>query len=258
MIMPHPIDQFQPPRSIKTGQPLKNLLDQHLLRLLAESMQQVHASFPVQQFLAAASENIDDLELTPRAQHIAQALIAALPSQPDAALAVLRRSFGPPIVSTAQIGMQPFFYLPHSHVVALLGPQDVAAGLQTCYELTQCFTAEFAIRPLLLAQPEPVLTALRHWSSDASPHVRRLVSEGTRPRLPWAPRLPGFIADPSPCFDLLERLYRDTDRYVQRSVANHLGDLAKDHLDLVLDTCERWLSEARQLSAPAEKKPRKI
>ena len=127
--------------------------------------------------------------------------------------------------------------------MALLGPQDVPAALQACYELTQCFTAEFAIRPLLLAAEEHVLTILREWATDANPHVRRLVSEGTRPRLPWAPRLPAFIADPTPCLLLLELLFRDNNRYVQRSVANHLGDIAKDHVDLVIATCERWLGK---------------
>ena len=91
------------------------------------------------------------------------------------------------------------------------------------------------------------------WTADTDPHVRRLVSEGTRSRLPWAGRLPQFIADPQPVVPLLEALHLDDELYVRRSVANHLGDIGKDHLDLVLEMCERWLAESQTLEAEAGK-----
>jgi len=73
--------------------------------------------------------------------------------------------------------------------------------------------------------------------------VRRLVSEGTRPRLPWAMRLPEFQENPQISLPLLELLKDDPELYVRRSVANHLGDIAKDHPDVVFDVCEAWLDE---------------
>ena len=88
------------------------------------------------------------------------------------------------------------------------------------------------------------MKVLDKWSEDPNPHVRRLTSEGTRPRLPWAMRIPSFIEDPSPVLPILERLKNDPDLYVRRSVANHMGDIGKDHLDLLLETCERWLAGA--------------
>lgn len=82
---------------------------------------------------------------------------------------------------------------------------------------------------------------LRRWAADADPHVRRLVSEGTRPRLPWAPRLRRFQRDPSPVLELLELLKDDPSLYVRRSVANNLNDIGKDHPELLVEVCRRWL-----------------
>lgn len=112
------------------------------------------------------------------------------------------------------------------------------------YELTKRFSAEFSIRPFLVRYPDATYARLEAWSKDANVHVRRLVSEGTRPRLPWAPRLRAFQDDPQPVLALLERLKDDSERYVQRSVANSLNDIAKDHPDLVTDVCRRWMSDA--------------
>ena len=108
-------------------------------------------------------------------------------------------------------------------------------------ELTGHFSCEFAIRSYLDESPDWALRQLKSWVRDKDSHVRRLVSEGTRPRLPWAPRLKMFQEDPSGGIDLLDRLYFDKELYVRRSVANHLNDIAKDHPDLAVSTAEGWL-----------------
>jgi 3-methyladenine DNA glycosylase AlkC len=112
------------------------------------------------------------------------------------------------------------------------------------YELTKRFTAEFSIRAFLEADPVATLERLEEWATDPNVHVRRLVSEGTRPRLPWAPRLPRFVEDPQPVLRLLEMLKDDPELYVRRSVANNLNDIAKDHPDLVVEVCARWSLQA--------------
>jgi len=81
------------------------------------------------------------------------------------------------------------------------------------------------------------------WLSDPNPHVRRLCSEGTRPKLPWGKRIKSFVANPQPTLPILEHLKNDESLYVRRSVANHLGDIAKDHPEIAFSTCERWLNE---------------
>ena len=119
---------------------------------------------------------------------------------------------------------------------------NTSLGLEACYALTQRFTAEYAIRPLLLRDQTAVIATFDGWVSDPNPHVRRLVSEGSRPRLPWAERLPALDADPTPMLPLLDRLVDDPDLYVRRSVANHIGDIAKRHPALAFERCERWLA----------------
>jgi 3-methyladenine DNA glycosylase AlkC len=110
--------------------------------------------------------------------------------------------------------------------------------------MTQRFTAEWAVRPFLLHHPRLSFATLARWTGDPSAHVRRLVSEGSRPRLPWGMQLKPLIADPSPTLPLLEALQDDPSAYVRRSVANHLNDIAKDHPALVADWLARHLPHA--------------
>jgi 3-methyladenine DNA glycosylase AlkC len=114
------------------------------------------------------------------------------------------------------------------------------------HALTQRFTAEFSIRPFLMQHEAATLMRLRQWTQDPSEHVRRLVSEGTRPRLPWAPRLPAFQKDPTPVLALLELLKDDPALYVRRSVANNLNDIGKDHPEVLTGTTYQWLQNASE------------
>ena len=112
------------------------------------------------------------------------------------------------------------------------------------YELTQRFTAEYSIRVFLETYPERTLGRLQEWAFDSNVHVRRLVSEGTRPRLPWAPRLRAFQDDPRPVLELLDLLKDDAELYVRRSVANNLNDIGKDNPTALFETCRRWMRDA--------------
>ena len=117
-------------------------------------------------------------------------------------------------------------------------------SMKAQYELTRRFSAEFSMRPFLIRWPDRTLTRLLKWTRDPDPHVRRLCSEGARPRLPWAIRIPAFIVDPKPFLPILEAPKDDPDLYVRRSVANHIGDIAKDHPELAFEICRRWLAGA--------------
>jgi 3-methyladenine DNA glycosylase AlkC len=237
----HPSQRFKAPSSITAGQALKDLMSPDLVRLIAESLQAVNADFDEKSFRKQAKAGLDG-ELTPRAQHIAAAMDAHLPAEFSQSVGIVVASFGPELTATEGYGLAPFYYLPHSHWLAKRGVDDLALGLDACAALTTRFTSEFCIRPLIIADQRAVLKRLKAWAKDANPHLRRLVSEGTRPRLPWAQRLPALIADPGPVLPLLKTLRDDPERYVQRSVANHLGDIGKDHLDLLFDTCADWLT----------------
>lgn len=117
------------------------------------------------------------------------------------------------------------------------------AGLDLLAALTPRLTAEFALRPFLAADLERTLATALRWTRDEDQHVRRLASEGTRPRLPWAPRVRALLAEPQATIPILDALYRDPVERVRRSVANHLGDLAKDHPDLAVEVARSWQAE---------------
>jgi 3-methyladenine DNA glycosylase AlkC len=204
----------------------------------------VHPAFPARAFISDALDGYDDLELTPRARHIARALHAHLPADFEEAISILLASLGPPSTRPALTGMATFLYAPHVFFIADYGLEHWDASMRAQYELTQLFTAEFSIRAFLDREPDRTLARLREWATDPSPDVRRLVSEGTRPRLPWAPRLRRFQVDPGPVLELLELLKDDPSPYVRRSVANNPNDIGKDHPDVLVAVCRGWMAGA--------------
>lgn len=246
----HPAQRFVAPSSIQSGVPLKELMDRQLIVLIAESLADVVPGFDVRQFQKRATTGLNELELKDRALHIAHAMAEQLPGDFDAALPLLIQSMGPPLNAVEGNGLAPFFYLPHSQVIAVHGVSRFDSGMAANYALTQRFTAEFSIRPFLIQHRVKALKLLKRWAKDPNPHVRRLVSEGTRPRLPWAMRLPEFQADPKHTLPLLDALKDDPELYVRRSVANHLADIAKDHEAIAFAVCERWLEELRKVDDP--------
>lgn len=219
---------------------LKDFFSPDLVRRLGASLAAVHPGFDRMRWDQEALAGLEDLSLTDRARHLMRAMHRQLPQDYEAAIEILLASLGPAIGEADPSGMGPFFYLPHLYYVAEHGLGHFEASMRAQYLLTQRFTAEFSIRYFLERHPEPTLARLREWASDPSHHVRRLVSEGTRPRLPWAMRLRAFQKDPAPVLELLELLKDDESLYVRRSVANNLNDIGKDHPAILAETCRRW------------------
>ena len=240
------------PGAIRKGATLRDLLDAEAVACLAENISLVYPHLHQDGFRRLALDGLEPLGLMERGPHIARALHRFLPDCFDTAVNLLLASLTPPLPRTEGNGLAVFFYYHHTCFIAEYGldPQynqgrdPFETSMRAQYELTRRFSAEFSIRPFLLRQQERTLARLAKWTTDPDPHVRRLCSEGTRPRLPWAPRIPSFIKDPTRTRPLLEALKDDPCLYVRRSVANHLGDIAKDHLEVVLAVCERWLGAA--------------
>src|SRR5262245_56476544 len=225
---------------------LKTFFSPALVRRLADDLVRVHPSFPANPFVEAATKGLQRLELLDRGRHISRALARHLPREYPDAIAVLLRSLGPEHESDELIGvgMAPFFYLPHTLFVAAHGLEHFDVSMQAQYELTKRFSAESSIRPFIAKDPERALTWLDRWTGDGNAHVRRLVSEGTRLRLPWAPRVAWLDEHPDRVLTLLERLKDDPTSLVRRSVANNLNDLGKVHPSLLFGTSRSWLRDA--------------
>jgi 3-methyladenine DNA glycosylase AlkC len=227
------------------AEPLKNYFGPEVPARIADMIHNVDGAFPREAFLVDALDGFEALELTPRARQIAAALGRHLPQDYEQAVEILIASLGPKLESVELTGMEVFLYMPHVFYVAEFGTEHFEASMRAQYALTQRFTAEYSIRVFLEHFPERTLARLREWAHDESAHVRRLVSEGTRPRLPWAPRLGAFQADPRPVLELLDVLKDDPELYVRRSVANNLNDIGKDNPAVLIETCRRWAQDAR-------------
>ena len=226
------------------AEPLKNSFGPDVPVWIANRIEGVFPDFERKRFLRVALDGYDELELTPRARQISKALAQVLPTDRDHAIRILLNSLGPEIGSNELTGMESFRYLPFVFFVAAEGLDCFETSMRAQYELTKRFTAEFTIRAFIERDPDKTLARLAVWARDPNVHVRRLVSEGTRPRLPWASRLHCFQADPSPVLDLLELLRDDPEEYVRRSVANNLNDISKDHPEWAVDVAERWWADA--------------
>lgn len=219
---------------------LKSMLDRKAVARIGERVANANPGFDREAFEKRAARGLARLELKARVRHLAVALREHLDPDYEKALAQILASLPPPLDDTEQLSLDGFDHWPFCQFVEEYGADRVDASLDALHELTRRFSAEFAIRPLLVADLDRTLRRIRRWLSDPNPHVRRLCSEGTRPRLPWGARLRELQRDPEKARFVLDRLVNDPDLYVRRSVANHLGDVVKDHPEAAFATAERW------------------
>ena len=180
-----------------------------------------------------------ELEFTARSRRIADAIDEVAGLEPVALFELLTQSLPPELDGTDDTLNDGFSLWPYGELIARHGADYPVEGLEASLELTKRFTGEFAIRPILAASPE-ALTTVASWASDPNEHVRRLASEGTRPRLPWAQRLSLPVDE---IIAMLTELRADKSLYVRKSVANHLNDLAKEHPDRIIKLLAGWYKE---------------
>ncbi|MCA9581883.1 MAG: DNA alkylation repair protein [Myxococcales bacterium] len=222
---------------------LKHGLGKDAIRRIGRNIQRVEPAFPERAFFRNAIRGLETMELKARVHHVAGTLRKYLPQDVPAAMAVLVKAGEnwDPGEKSATGG---FAAWPVIEWVGEYGIDHFDMAMESLRKLTGLFTAEFAIRGFIEKYPTRSMRLLKKWTHDSDDHVRRLVSEGTRPRLPWGRRLRAFQEDPRPVLGLLELLKDDPAEYVRRSVANNLNDIAKDHPETVLETCRRWAKGA--------------
>lgn len=207
-------------------------------------------------FFALATHDLSALEMKARSNQIVSALTLTLPDDFTHAAHILVQSLAPVHAidksssgwtnnTAAEQGIGNWLIMPSADYIALHGntPEHFDLSMAALHAMTKRFSAEFAIRKFIITQPTKTFNILQQWTRDPDKHVRRLVSEGSRPRLPWGVRLQGLVLDPSPTLALLESLKNDPEDYVRLSVANHLNDIAKDHPALVNNLVTDWLNE---------------
>jgi 3-methyladenine DNA glycosylase AlkC len=177
---------------------------------------------------------LDGLELKARVLKVTAELKKNLPENYPVALSIL--------VKTMESDQLSGFDLwPFSEYIGQFGLEHFEESLHAMTVLTERFTSEFAVRPFFLKDHARVLKFFSNHVGHKNHHVRRWISEGSRPLLPWGERLPQFVADPTPTLQLLESLKFDEELYVRKSVANHINDISKHHPELVIQTIGRWV-----------------
>ncbi|PKF90108.1 hypothetical protein CW306_00815 [Bacillus sp. BA3] len=216
------------------AEPLKDLYNETFIREFGEKVKGVHPSFATESFIGEViDEHWDERKLKERIRHISITLGKHLPSVYQEALDILYR------LDKDCEGFR-YLFFPDFVEVHGLNKKDWPLSLDALERFTARSSSEFAIRAFILLDPVLMIEKMKEWTNHDDEHVRRLASEGCRPRLPWGQALPMFKSDPTPVLELLENLKNDPSLYVRKSVANNLNDIAKDHPKTVIETAKRW------------------
>ncbi|WP_041575374.1 DNA alkylation repair protein [Pseudobdellovibrio exovorus] len=214
---------------------LKNYIDMSFLKSLSSDLSSASKKFNGKGFLNSVQPQLSKLELKERIRLVSTELgrniSAPYPQQID----ILKKA-APKHRGLAGLIFPDF--------VEVYGQEDVTTSLEALKFFTPFSSAEFAIRPFIEKDPVRLMKVLQKWSRDSDEHIRRLSSEGSRPRLPWSFKLREFVKDPTPTLAILEQLKADESLYVRKSVANHLNDISKDHPDLALSLAKKWIGQS--------------
>jgi 3-methyladenine DNA glycosylase AlkC len=229
---------------------IRNSINPQVIKKLGERIQSQFSPFDVNAFKKDATKNLGRLGLMERIDVLTQALEKHLPKDFKKASKVLIQSLPEELPEISQSlegqggetlsGLNGFVIVSMTEYIARNGREHFSESMSALYEMTKRFSSEFSIRCFIKDQPSKTLKVLLKWTNDPNMHVRRLCSEGVRPRLPWAIRLTGFVEDPKPILPILEKLKSDPELYVRRSVANNLNDISKDHPELVVTLLKKW------------------
>tara|TARA_B100001173_G_scaffold307226_1_gene315395 strand:+ start:383 stop:1501 length:1119 start_codon:yes stop_codon:yes gene_type:complete len=221
----------------------RQIFNKAMIIKIGDQLKTVFSEFEYKSFISRASSFNPNEGLKGRANHITDALIQYLPNDFKISANIINSTFKP--IESNHANWNNFIYMPYAIYVERKGckKEHINLSLNLLKAITIRFTSEFSIRTFLVNFPEATFATLNKWVFDENPHVRRLVSESCRPRLPWAKEINEFKKNPNFCIELLELLKNDDSKYVQRSVANHMNDITKDNPKLALDILAKWKKE---------------
>jgi 3-methyladenine DNA glycosylase AlkC len=219
---------------------LKLWFDKDLAVLLSEKIREYYQSFDAGSFIQEVARGTEKLELKDRVELIADLLQAKLPADYSQAVAILQKIVGPENDKETGMFTEGYWLMPVAKYVEKYGIEHFAISMNTIKEITKRRTGEYWVRPYIKKYPRKTLSLMEKWSTDKNVHIRRLASEGLRPRLPWASKLEQFIDDPKPILPIIENLRDDDSKFVQKSVANNLNDILKDNYEIGINTIKKW------------------
>lgn len=219
-------------------EPFKNLFNPRVALQIADAIKRNDSSFDKKAFLKNIEKELEPLELKGRVHFLAEKLHQFLPTDLDVALSLLVGALKQD--DKDAVGVSGMAVWPLTHYVSLYGLEHFDLSMNALKEMTKQFTSEFAVRPFFIRDQKRVLKLFKEWMNDENEHVRRWVSEGSRPLLPWGMKLHEFVIDPDLTWVFLEKLKNDPSEYVRKSVANHINDHSKNHPDYVVQKLLDW------------------
>jgi 3-methyladenine DNA glycosylase AlkC len=221
---------------------MKNLYNEEYIKLLSKNIQESYKDFEYVKFTKTVfNSSWNDLELKQRIRHISISLNSYLPEQYTKAIEILKETFSK--MNNTKMGLENMIF---QDFVEVFGLNDWDESLDALEHFTINCSSEFAIRQFILQDEEKAMQKMLLWAHSPNEQIRRLSSEGCRPRLPWAVALSRFKKDPSKVLEILEILKDDTSKYVQKSVANNINDISKDNEKIVLDLVKSWIGFSKE------------
>lgn len=213
-------------------EPLKEMFNAAYFQDLAAVIHKCYKRFPVENFLNEISVNLESLSLNQRLRRTSEVLKQFLPSDFRKAVKIL--------IDAAPHLKRGYTALVMPDYVGLYGKNDFEVSMEALKYFTRFGSSEFAVREFLKTDLTKTLKVMETWANDDDYHVRRLASEGSRPRLPWSFKLQEIVENPRLTFRILDTLKADPELYVRKSVANHLNDISKDHPGYVVELLDGW------------------
>lgn len=212
---------------------LKDVYNKKLITKLSTKIKNVYPDFNKNNFIKTTfDDNWMSRELKQRIRHISESLREYLPDNYKKSIKILK---------PVSLDFSDLEHLIFPDFVELCGLDNLKTSIDAMEYFTERSSAEFPVRPFIIKYDNKMMKQMNEWAKSDNHHVRRLASEGCRPRLPWAMALPKFKHDPTPILPILERLKLDDSEYVRRSVANNLNDISKDNPHIVIEIAKRWI-----------------
>jgi len=223
-------------------EPLKNVYNDQFFKIFTDAIVQSKSDFATTAFMKTIyDDSWKNLELKERMRHISTTLRRYFPDSFKESCVLILQVIENLKTNGLKDGGFEYMFLPD--FIEIYGIDDFETSISTMEEITKFVSCEFAVRPFLKEFPDKMTTQMHRWADHNHAMVRRLATEGFRPRLPWGMGIPRLKKDPAPILLILEKLKNDDSESVRRSVANNLNDISKDHSDLAIQLSKKWIGK---------------
>ena len=227
---------------------IKDIYSSSFYENFSQAVAEVHPAFDKRKFIDAIyKDNFDQKEWKERMKHTTVVLHQFMPQNFPEAVVLIGKIITNLKKNKFTEGNLAFIFF--ADYIEMYGLNDFKTSAKAFVSITQFISCEFAVRPFILKYKEKMIEEMVKWSLHENHHVRRLSSEGSRPRLPWAMAIPFLKKDPASILPILENLKNDASEYVRRSVANNLNDIAKDNPQIVLEIAGKWKGVTKETDA---------